>query len=516
MGVAAELDVNSARRLCLLRAVEAGPPDAALWSPEDAAWASRLADESTDATASDATWLAERARHAQQRILPRRAALARAFARRGRMGQWALLAAVAGGAFGVLADMAGGRPRIDLLAVPVWAVVAWNLVVYAWIAVATLRAPALGEGRAAQGPIRRTVWRWLRGAQADEGVAGEAPRAARTPEQRFLAEWRRTVVPLAWPRAALLLHIAAAALALGLVAGLYARALVLDYRVAWQSTLLEPAQVHAALAWLLAPASAATGIPIPGLEAVAALRTAADVPLAPGAGAFGAGAPWLHLLAATLMLAVVVPRLVLAALAAAAAWRRARRLPVTVDDAHSLRLLQSRRRHAGAGSGGGVQVLPHGFTPEPGAVLALRQVLAATFGERAPLDIAAPTLYGDEDSPLPPAREGAIRCIAWFDLAATPEAQAQGRFVERLQARADAPAVLLLVDESGYRQRLGMASARLAERRSAWQVFADAAGAGLACIDLCAAAEGPEALDRARRALESALAVRNAARLADV
>ena len=31
MGVAAELDVNSARRLCLLRAVEAGPPDDSIW-----------------------------------------------------------------------------------------------------------------------------------------------------------------------------------------------------------------------------------------------------------------------------------------------------------------------------------------------------------------------------------------------------------------------------------------------------------------------------------------------------
>ena len=40
-------------------------------------------------------------------------------------------------------------------------------------------------------------------------------------------------------RAETLLHAGAAALALGLIAGLYARGLVLDYRVAWESTLLD-------------------------------------------------------------------------------------------------------------------------------------------------------------------------------------------------------------------------------------------------------------------------------------
>jgi len=499
---AAELDEDSARSLCLLRACEDGPADAALWSPEDAGWASRLADETAGA-AADANWLAERARHAQQRLLPRRAALARLFANRGWSLRWAVLATLAGLGFGILADMAGPAQRIHLLAAPVWSVVAWNAMVYAWIGVQRLRAA--GPGALRLGPLRRAVQRWLTRPAAREGAA------AATPEQRFAACWAATTAPLAASRAATLLHLAAAAFAVGLVAGLYGRALVLDYRVAWQSTLLEPAQVHALLSVLLAPASALTGIAVPDVAAVAALRTmAGEVPVAPAAAgaAVASAAPWLHLLATTLAFAVIAPRLLLALGAAWTTRRQARRLPVVVDDAYSLRLLQTRRRLAGAGPTGGVQVLPHGFTPSPAATLALRQVLAACFGDAAALHVAAPVLYGDEEREPAPAPAGTAWRVAWFDLAATPEPQAQGRFAEQLRA-IDGPLVML-VDEGPYRQRMGAASARVAERRHAWQALADAVGVSLACIDLQASAADAPALQAARATLESALAAGSA------
>lgn len=486
-----------------MRACEEGPPEPALWSPEDATWASRLADETAGA-APDAAWLAERARHAQQRLLPRRAALARLFARRAWRLHWAVLAALAGLAFGILADLVGPSQHIHLLAVPVWTVVAWNAFVYAWVGLQWLRRPAQDASR--RGLLRRAVQRWLAGPAARE------VRATATPEQRFTACWARTMAPLAAGRAAMLLHLAAATFALGLVAGLYARALVLDYRVAWQSTLLEPAQVHALLSVLLAPASALTGIAVPDVAAVAALRTlAADGPAASsvalGAGAaLAAAAPWLHLLAATLALAVIGPRLLLALGAAGATSLRARRLPVVVDDAYALRVLQTRRRLAGAGPAGGVQVLPHGFTPAPAATLALRQLLAASFGDAATLHVAPPVPYGDEDGAAQAAPDGTAWRVAWFELAATPEAQAQGRFVERLRSGGGPHgALVMLVDESSYRQRMGASSPRLAERRRAWQALAEDLGMALACIDLQSCATDAAALQAARGALESAL-----------
>jgi len=498
MPAAACLDEPSARRLCLLRACEDGPPDAALWSPEDAAWASRLADETAGPGASDVQWLAERARHAQQRLLPRRASLARAFSGGARVRRVAGWAALGGLAFGVVADLLGRAQLVDLLAAPVWAVVAWNALVYAWILVQAVRglvrpAGEPGAVAASPGPLRRAAQRWFAGAASRQGEQ------AGTPEKRFAARWAAVAAPLAADRVAALLHLAAAAVAVGLVAGLYARALVLDYRVGWQSTLLEPAQVHALLSVLLAPASAITGLPVPDVQAVAALRTGAG---GPAAAAFGAAAHWVHLLAATLAWAVVVPRLLLALRAALAALWRSRRLPVALDDAATLRRLASRRRHAGAAGGAlAVQVLPHGFTPTPATTLGLQRLLAACFGDGVVLHIAEPTAYGDEDRVPGAPAAGASWRIAWFELAATPEAQVQGRFVAQLAGGRR----VLLVDESSYRQRMGADSPRLAERRRAWQELAAEAGVAVACVDLEAAAGNADMLAAARAALERAL-----------
>lgn len=522
----AVLDEASARRLCLLQACETGTPEPALWSPEDAAWASRLADETAGPAASDGQWLAERARHAQQRLLPRRPALARVFTGRAKVAHLAAWAALGGLVFGIAADLVGHAQLIDLLAAPVWAVVAWNLIVYAWIAVQALRRLGATPHAGQPGPMRRVAQRWLAGWTAQRGLQGG------TPEQRFAARWATVAAPLAADRAAALLHLAAAALAVGLVAGLYARALVLDYRVGWQSTLLDPTQVHAMLSVLLAPASQLTGLAVPDAQAVAALRTAPGVVPAV-AGGYGAAAQWIHLLAATLGGAVLVPRLLLALRAASAALWRARRLPVAIDDAATLRRLQSRRRHAGSAASAGVQVLPHGFTPAPAAALGLQRLLAACFGDGVALQIAAPTPYGEEErAPAAPPAGVAWR-IAWFELAATPESQVQGRFVEQLvrpggdasvprsgnggRAMAGRGRLVLLVDESSYRQRLGAGSPRLAERRQAWRALAEETGVALACVDLeavaAASAEGEaEALTAARHALEAALAVPEATR----
>ena len=572
---AAELDEGRARVLCLLRACEEGPVDAALWSPEDAVWASRLADETVDqrvdragdaaaspaaqagqagqaarshpihqpgppaaALAAPALWLAERARHAREHLLPRHAALARAYARRAWSLRWVLGAALVGGVFGLLADMVGGTQHIDLLAAPVWAVVAWNLLVYGWIALRAGRASDTGLPTR-PGLLRRAAQRWfagwvvdaaaghapasstpptqaaapLRGRRANVPGAPEVPQA---PDRRFVKLWAETSAPLAAGRAALLLHVAAAALALGLVAGLYARALVLDYRASWQSTLLNAEQVHGLLSVLLAPASGFSGIAVPDAAAVAALRAAAvgsamvgGAAASPAASPLPSAVPWLHLLAATLVWAVVVPRLLLALLAAWATARRARHLPVIVDDAHSLRLLQMRRRGAAGAAAGGVQVLPHGFVPAPAATLALRALLAACFGESATLQVAPSTAYGDEERTPGPAAQapagGAWR-IAWFELATTPEPQVQGRFIEQLRAQG-ARRLVVLVDEGAFRQRLGATSPRLRERRALWHSWGDAAGVGVACVDLQAAATDAHTLAAARAELEAALEV---------
>jgi hypothetical protein len=110
----------------------------------------------------------------------------------------------------------------------------------------------------------------------------------------------------------------------------------------------------------------------------------------------------------------------------------------------------------------------------------------------------APTVaYGHEEAPAEMRSDGAWR-MALFDLAATPEAESQGRLLQAL-GLAGAPPVLALVDEAAFVQRFGASSPRRAERRQAWTELARTMGSTAVFVELrpgdLAAAE--DALTRA-------------------
>ena len=464
------LDETTARAAVLVQAFDAatGPQ----WTSEDRAWATRLAAETVGADADASRFIAERAHHALQRLAPRDAGVARWLARRAWRPLW-LLAAISGGlVIGVLADTFAGRQRIDLLAAPVWAVIVWNLLVYLGLGVAALRSTrhgATGPRRwAGQGATGLRPWisrLWMRG-----------ERAARTvPLQSASATWVRLSAPLSTARVALLLHLASAALALGLMSGLYLRGLVLDYRAGWQSTFLDAATVRGLLSWLLAPAVAVTGIGVPDALAMEALRL---TPAAPSATA--TAAPWIHLYAAMLGLCVVLPRSLLAGAAAFQARRLVRRFPLPLDSVYFQQMLRRQRRGVPR-----VHVWAHAATPGAQAALGLRALLARTLGEEVQLTLAAVTPFGDEESivQVVPAADLALRVVL-VDLSATPEAEAQGRLLQTLQASAAQPPLLLVADEAGFRNRFAGLPERLAERRRAWQKLADLQGVTLLCVDL--------------------------------
>lgn len=439
--------------MLLLQATETGA-ETPLWTAEDRAWATRLAQQTVPAGADTGRFVAERAAHAMQRLLPRDAAARRFVERRGWRPAWLLAAAAGALLLGAVADHIGARQRVDLLAPPVWALVAWSLVVYLGLLV-----PQAGRR------LQRALARRLAG-----GPGG------------VQALWARQAMPLAQARAALVLHVAAALLATGVAGGMYLRGLVLDYRAGWQSTFLDAPAVQALLDTGLAPAARVTGIAVP---AVAPLRIGPEAPPA------GPAAPWIHLYAATLALFIAVPRLVLAAWAAARAWRLARRFPLQLAEPYFERLHLAQR-----GAAAGVQVLPHGAAPGPQAALGLRQLLVAHVGDALALRFAEPVAYGDEDRVPAPEAATTLR-IALVDLGATPEDEVHGRFVAALRT-AGLP-VLLLADEASFRRRFAALPERIAERRAAWQRLADAHGAAFVAADLDApdtAAAGP-ALQRA-------------------
>jgi hypothetical protein len=205
------VDESTARQVLLLRAYEAGSGDDSGWTVDDQAWATRLARESLGAQPDPARFVAERARHAVQRLRSRDPAIGRWLDRRFSLAPWLLAAAVLGLAAGVAVDQIGPAQRINLLAPPVWLLVLWNLLVFA-----ALGVQALLPNAAVRGLRQRLPHLWT-------------PRAADSgPRQRLGLAWAQASAPLNAARVALLLHTAAALLALGVMAGLYLRGLVLD------------------------------------------------------------------------------------------------------------------------------------------------------------------------------------------------------------------------------------------------------------------------------------------------
>ncbi len=467
----APADETAARQVLLLRAVEEAG-DSALWTADDRAWATRLARET--AGSDPARFVATRAAHAMQRLRARDATLQRGLDHQPGVGPWLLLAMALGLAAGVVVDQIGPAQRINLLAPPIWLLVAWNLLVYAAIATQAL-----------------LPWKPLPGLRRRLAALWAPRRTAAGALHTHALDWARLSAPLNSARAALLLHAAAAALALGVVAGLYLRGLVLDYRAGWQSTFLTPAQVHAVLDLGLAPAQALTGLSLPDVDALAALRVSA------ASQAQGAAAPWLHLYAATLALFVIGPRLLLAAAAGGRVVWRSRRFTLPWSEPY----FQALQRQA-TGRAPRAWALPHAGAIDAAAALSLQSLLTAAVGPDLQLRLGDPVGLGHEDDAArctPPADTTLV--LVLVDLASTPEAEAQGRLLATLAAAAPTCQRLLLVDEAAFVTRFGALPQRLQDRRQAWQHLADTQGVGLLLTDLSQPAPTPQRVDPLRRCL---------------
>jgi hypothetical protein len=466
------MNESSAREVVLVRALESTESGRALWSDEDRAWASRAAAEVVGAGAPAERFIARRAALAIERVADAHPGVRRALRAatwRPWIGAALFLAALAAG-FAV--DRIGVPQRVNVLAFPLLAILAWNLLVYGWILLnGTWRA--VRRDRPALGPIAGAVTRIARGAPALTDAARDARLGGVL--AGFAEGWARVGVRLHAARVASVLHGAALALALGAIAGLYVRGLVLEYRAGWESTFLESATVERLLGLVLGPAAALTGIALPDEARLAAMRF----------GAGGAGenaAPWIHLYAVTLTLVVLVPRALLALGTAWSARRLARALPMPLNDAYFQRLA---RRVTGERAR--VRVVPYGLQLSPQGTLGLEAVLRRVFGGGVEVSIAQSVAWGGEDAlPRDLVPDGPLALVvALFNFAATPEPENHGAFLAALIGTVGAGTPLVaLADESGFRARFPADSLRLTKRREGWRALAGERAVPLAFVDL--------------------------------
>lgn len=201
---------------------------------------------------------------------------------------------------GLAIDRIANAHRVDLLSPPLLIVLAWNLAVYVLIAWHAWR-PHGGE---------QSGWlpQALRHLGRPVGGRGLAARVAAD----FHIRWFTHTAPLQQQRATRVLHLCAAAWGAGIALSLLLRGLVVRYQFGWESTFLDAGQVHAIVTVLFWPLTALLGLAPFTLPEIAATQNFAGEGLA--------GGRWVWMYVGLLTLAVVLPRLVLAAWAR---WREA-------------------------------------------------------------------------------------------------------------------------------------------------------------------------------------------------
>jgi len=437
-----------ARNALLIRAFETAPATPH-WDEEDREWASRSAAQIEGEKASAEAFVARRAGLAAQRLSSRVPAVAHTLSAVDWRPWAGWLVVAAAFLAGLLLDAVSAEQRINILAPPLLAILLWNAVVY----VLLILRPLIFRKRPLR-PMQGLVARLIHG----------VPKSllkpdASTPLAVFVRQWLPASAGLSNTRMMAVLHYAAAAFAVGAMAGLYTRGLAFEYLAGWESTFLSVDTVSRLLQAVLGPASFLTGIALPDAARLAAIR------LPEGSGENAAG--WIHLYAVTVLLAVVVPRILLGIFAALRARRLAANLPLPLTDGYFQNL---RRRHSG--SAAQVQVIPYSYQPTPGSAAGIRRLMQQIYGAETMVAVAPTLALGGEDhlGAVLAGRGPLTATIALFSLAATPEVENHAAFVAALDAALPSEAVVVaLVDESAFLRRFGADTKRLAERRAIWR-----------------------------------------------
>ncbi|MCJ7798253.1 MAG: DUF2868 domain-containing protein [Polaromonas sp.] len=465
------MDEQAARSVELVRAIESTDAQRQLLSDDDRLRATRNALQLAQWEASGkgsgltlAAFLQKRAELILKNIAERTPALSSVMTPPLGWHQAGIATPVLALLAGIFIDRITDPHRVDLLSRPLLLIIAWNMLAYTvllfWQFVPRTRAP-------------RLAMPWLARLARVKGLAPrKLPQVLAAAVSRFAGEWLALSAALNSVRLKRLLHASAACFALGAVLSLYLRGLVSQYRAGWESTFLTAEQVHAILTLLFMPATSLFQLPGFSIAQVKALQ------LAPSAEA-GAGALWAHLYAATLLLLVILPRLALAL----AAWRTEKKLAahfaLSLEQPYFLKLAAAMDPATPAV----LPVFPYSFTVDGIRNEGLTTVARLLLGPQARTKLHASTPYGEA---APADTAGTALTLVLFNLSATPEKENHGAFLDHFLHQSGR-SFLVMVDQSGYRERLGpqaAGDARMHERIALWRQFCELHNTPACIIDL--------------------------------
>jgi hypothetical protein len=472
------MDEQVARDVVLVRAIETTDARHEVLSEDDRMYASRSARELAQWQAADSKsevtfdhFLQQRSEQVLKRVGERVPAFATFVRRRPLLPALSVVLPLLGLLAGAGLDRISDPHRVDLLSAPLLGILGWNLLVYlilfAWLFVPSHRA----------GWTRPALLRRLSVGKA--AVPRKLPAMLSASLLHFMQDWGELSAPLARARLSRAVHLAAACFALGAILSLYVRGLLTQYAAGWESTFLDAAQVHAILSVLFAPALAVFPIEGFSLADIEALRFGQAV-------SPSGGERWVHLYAATLALLVVVPRLILSANAHWRARRLQRHFPLDLGGPYFVALAG----RAGTSGPALVRVYPYSFTVDEARDKGLAALAQGALGEQARVMLRPSAPYGEDAAEAFRGETledpSVAMTAALFNLAATPEKENHGAFLDHL-ARRVPRGVTVLVDESGMAGRSAGqpgADARIAERKTLWREFCIFHGASAQFVDL--------------------------------
>lgn len=451
------------------------------WSDEERDRATRDARRLTGPEVPAAAFLPVRARLVTARLredVPKPAAVKRVAYPTGTFALIVILGAYLLGAFTDRFTTDGAR--INLLSAPVLLLILWNLAVYVMLLLSSLGLFRKGLGL----PIRRS----LTGAVARTGLPSLTRSALKA---RFRARWTELMLPSLSLTVSKILHLAAAAFAVGLLTSMAVRGIGTAYTAGWESTWFgaSPETVKKAFdvlyGWV--PGLGA----IPDAAGVAAMRF--------DAGGAADSAPWIARLMALVALTVIAPRLVLALIASLRAKKA--RLTLTLDTGTPYyRAVLAKAEETGETAALVVAAGSGAEASEPWASFAPRLSLAAK-GARAARLSCDPWSQDIADALSPLAEAGSVLLAVGIDPMATPEEEVHFAMLRKAaqwcaERRSPAPAVLL--DTSVMTKRFGADSPSLSTRTALWEAAASSCGCAAFAADLsdeAGAKQAEEALE---------------------
>jgi len=430
----ARLSEQQALEICILRSIEQSADNGGLWAAADAKEATREARDLTGHGTSFSDLLSRRARWAIDQIAQRSPdqAIRIKEPKWPAVAAWVLCACAfaAGGATDYLAS----KQQVDVVEASLLGLILWNLVVFLLVLISFLRT-ALHSGRKPPGLRGEAISK-----QRFKSALGFRVERARPWMAVCRDNWVMLSEPLNSTRTKIAFHAAAMFFAAGVMAAMYSRGLLTQYRPGVpDSTWLDIKLTQQVFNIIMAPGSWLFGLQIPDIQAVAEKRASGDT--------LGLAQTLFHLHAASLIVWVMLPRLVLVFVNALNRWRLRRAFPLPLNAAYFTAL-----RAAWRGQMIAVVIVPFRYELTQQIRANLQKMLERIYGMSVDITIEQPVQMGQDPKDWKRAihKEGHLAVFPVFNVVATAEANAHGALLNQLRAVVEPETpVVPIVDTTG-------------------------------------------------------------------